>query len=156
MSPAFSVLTTLALCAAELAGPSPVLVDVRICASLDEAVPAGSGPVLLVFFSIECPVCYEELFESRYFIDEGDWPVPVVGVALGIRDDLETFLQKFAWTAPVVLDRRKSLFRKFKVDAVPYKVLLAGGEALYRDDPYLRSEDRRVELKTCLNRLFSR
>ncbi|MBS1226227.1 MAG: hypothetical protein H6R32_161, partial [Candidatus Aminicenantes bacterium] len=33
--------------AAADAGP----VDVRICAGLDEAVPSGGGPVLLVFFS---------------------------------------------------------------------------------------------------------
>lgn len=156
MSPGFSFLTAAALAAAGLAGPALPLVDVRICGSLDEAAPPGSGPVLLVFFSIECPVCYEELFESRYLIDDGPWLVDVVGVSLALRDDLEAFLEKFAWTSPVVLDRRKVLFRRFKVDAVPYKVLLVGKEAVYRDDPYLRSEARREELKKCLKRLFSR
>lgn len=155
MRPGFSFLTAAALVAAGLPGHGIPLVDVRICAGLDEAVPAGSGPVLLVFFSIECPVCYEELFESRYLIDAGRWPVSVVGVTLALRDDLEAFLEKFAWTPPVVLDRRKVLFRRFKVDAVPYKALLMGTEAVYRDDPYLGPEARREELKKCLTRLFS-
>ncbi|MGZ5497712.1 MAG: redoxin domain-containing protein [Candidatus Aminicenantales bacterium] len=156
MSPGFSFLTVAALVAAGLTGPEVKAVDVRICASLDEAAPPGTGPVLLVFFSIECPVCYQELFEARYLVDRGRWPVAVIGVSLALRDDLQAFLEKYAWTSPVVLDRRKALFRKFKVDAVPYKALLVGTEAVYRDDPYLGSDARREELTKCLTRLFSR
>ncbi|MGZ5439957.1 MAG: peroxiredoxin family protein [Candidatus Aminicenantales bacterium] len=156
MSPGFSFLTAAALVAAGLTGPEVKAVDVRICASLDEAAPPGTGPVLLVFFSIECPVCYQELFEARYLVDRGRWPVAVIGVSLALRDDLQAFLEKYAWTSPVVLDRRKALFRKFKVDAVTYKALLVGTEAVYRDDPYLGSEARREELTKCLTRLFSR
>jgi len=156
MSPGFSFLTAAALVAAGLTGPEVKAVDVRICASLDEAAPPGTGPVLLVFFSIECPVCYQELFEARYLVDRGRWPVAVIGVSLALRDDLQAFLEKYAWTSPVVLDRRKALFRKFKVDAVPYKALLVGTEAVYRDDPYLGSDARREELTKCLTRLFSR
>ncbi|MGZ5479995.1 MAG: redoxin domain-containing protein [Candidatus Aminicenantales bacterium] len=156
MSPGFSFLTAAALVAAGLTGPEVKAVDVRICASLDEAAPPGTGPVLLVFFSIECPVCYQELFEARYLVDRGRWPVAVIGVSLALRDDLQAFLEKYAWTSPVVLDRRKTLFRRFKVDAVPYKALLVGTEAVYRDDPYLGSDARREELTKCLTRLFSR
>src|SRR5512137_1829846 len=119
MRPGFPILTAAALLAAGLTGAVETPVDIRICSSLDEAAPAGSGPVLLVFFSTECSVCYEELFESRYLFDKGRWPVAVIGVTLALRDDLEAFLEKHAWTSPVVLDRRKVLFRKFKVDAVP-------------------------------------
>jgi hypothetical protein len=154
---AFPVFTTLALCAAGLGGTRPAApVEVRICAGLSEAVTDANAPVLLVFFSIECSACYEELFESRYLIDKGGWPVAVVGVTLALRDDLEAFLEKHAWTAPVVLDRRKSLFRRFKVDGVPLSILVVGGEALYRDDPYLGAAARRKELSRCLTRLFSR
>jgi hypothetical protein len=156
MSPGFPIFTAAALFAAGLTGSAVDPVDVRICASLDEAAPPGSGPVLLVFFSIECPVCYEELFEARYFIDKGRWPVAVVGVSIALRDDLQAFLEKHAWTSPVVLDRRKTLFRKFKVEAVPFKVLWLGTEAVYRDDPYLGPDARREELTKCLTRLFSR
>src|SRR5512139_1776864 len=136
MSPGFSFFTAAALVAAGLTGTGRP-VEVRICSSLEEAAPAGSGPVLLVFFSIECTVCYEELFEARYLIDRGRWPVAVVGVSLALRDDLEAFLEKHAWTQPVVLDRRKVLFRRFQVHAVPFKFLTLGTEAVYRDDPYL-------------------
>jgi hypothetical protein len=156
MRPGFPIFTAAALVAVGLVGGTDRPVEVRICSSLGDAVPPGSGPVLLVFFSIECPVCYDDLFEARYLVDKGRWPVDVVGVSLALRDDLQAFLEKHAWTSPVVLDRRKVLFRKFKVDAVPYKVLLLGTEAVYRDDPYLGPEARREELIRCLKRLFSR
>ena len=130
--------------------------DVRICASLEEAAPAGSGPVLLVFFSTDCPVCYNDLFESRYLVDRGGFGVAVVGVFSGLREDLRVFLEKYGWGLPVVLDRRKVLFRKFKVDAVPYKALLLGTEAAYRDDTRRDLAGRREELERCLTRLFSR
>ena len=156
MSPGFSVISAAMLIASGLPGADSRSAEVRIYSSLDEAATPGSGPVLLVFFSIECPVCYEELFESRYLIDKGGWPVAVVGVSLALRDDLETFLNKYAWTSPVVLDRRKVLFRKFKVDAVPFRILLLGKEEVYRDDPYLGPEARRKRLTKCLIGLFSR
>ena len=137
--------------AAADAGP----VDVRICAGLDEAVPPGGGPVLLVFFSTECAVCFDDLFESRYLVDKGRWPVAVVGVASGLREDLRAFLEKHAWTLPVVLDRRKVLFRRFDAGAVPFKVLISGRTAVYRDDPYRSPGERREELERCLIRLFT-
>lgn len=138
------------------AGTSGKTVDVRICSTLEEAAPPGGGPVLLVFFSTGCHACYDDLFESRFLVDKGEWPVSVVGVASALREDLQEFLEKHAWTLPVVLDRRRELFRRFGVDAIPYKALLLGKEAVYRDDPYLDPRDRREELKRCLIRLFSR
>jgi len=156
MSPVLPFVAAAALAAAGLQAPAARPSTARICSSLDEAAPPGTGAVLLVFFSIECPVCYEELFETRYLVDRGGWPVAVVGVALALRDDLQAFLDKHAWTAPVVLDRRKTLFRKYKVDAVPYRTLLLGTEAVYRDDPYLGPDARREELVRCLTRRFSR
>ena len=156
MSRVVPFLTAAALAASGFPGPAAGPSPARICATLDEAAPPGTGAVLLVFFSIECPVCYEELFESRYLVDRGGWPVTVVGVALALHDDLRTFLDKHAWTAPVVLDRRKTLFRRFDVDAVPFRTLLLGTEAVYRDDPYLGPDARREELVRCLNKRFSR
>jgi peroxiredoxin len=131
-------------------------VETRICASLEEASRSSPGPVLLVFFSTDCSICYDDLFESRYLIDKGRWPVTVVGVFSGLRDDLRAFLEKYAWTLPVVLDRRKVLFKKYKVDAVPFKALLLGTEAVYRDDAYIDLAGRWEELKRCLTRLFYR
>lgn len=138
------------------AGSGREIPEVRICASLEEAAPAGSGPVLLVFFSTDCPVCYDDLFEARYLVDREGFAVAVVGVFSGLRKDLRVFLEKYGWGLPVVLDRRKVLFRKFKVDSVPYKTLLLGTEAAYRDDPRRDLVGRREELTRCLTRLFSR
>jgi hypothetical protein len=149
-------LTLVASLAGTAAGVDREIHEVRICASLEEAAPAGSGPVLLVFFSTDCPVCYDDLFESRYLVDHEGFAVAVVGVFSGLREDLRVFLEKYGWGLPVVLDRRKVLFRKFKVDAVPYKALLLGTEAAYRDDPRRDFAGRREELKRCLTRLFSR
>jgi hypothetical protein len=130
--------------------------DVRICAGLDEAAPPGTGPVLLVFFTTDCPVCYDDLFEARYLVDNGRWPVTVIGVTSGRRDELTRFLEKHAWALPVVLDKRRALIRRFKVNAVPFKALLVGSETIYTDDPYVGLEARRKELERCLTRHFSR
>lgn len=151
-------LLLLAAAASLAAGPAGAgggAVDVRICSGLEEAAPPGSGAVLLVFFSTGCPVCYDDLFESRFLVDKGRWPIAVVGVTAGLREDLRAFLEKHAWTLPVVLDRRKTLFRRFGVNAVPFKALLLGREAVYRDDPYIGPEARWEELSRCLRRLFS-
>lgn len=150
------VLAVVAALAAGLASSGSELQAVRICAGLDEAAPPGAGPVLLVFFSTDCPVCYGDLFEMRYLLDKGGWPVSVVGVASGLREDLRVFLEKYAWPLPVVLDRRKVLFKKFKVETIPFKALLVGTETVYRDDPYRGSDGRWEELERCLKRLFSR
>jgi hypothetical protein len=138
-------------------GPGPAArAEVRICAGLGEAAPPGSGPVLLVFFSTDCHVCYDDLFEARYLVEKGRWPVAVIGVSSGPREALREFLEKYAWALPVVLDIRKALFRRFEAGAVPFKALLVGSEVAYRDDPYLGLEERRKELQRCLTRLFSR
>jgi hypothetical protein len=151
-----TALLVLLAAAAALLGSGRDTVDVRICATLEEAVLMPDRPVLLVFFSTDCASCYDDLFEARYIIEKGGWPVTVVGVFSGLHDDLRSFLEKYAWTLPVVLDRRRILFRKFKVDAVPYKALLAGGTAVYRDDPYLDYGRRREDLRKCLRHIFSR
>jgi hypothetical protein len=135
---------------------APAAAEVRICAGLDEAAPPGTGPRLLVFFSTDCHVCYDDLFEARYLVDKGRWPVAVIGVSAGPREGLREFLEKHAWTLPVVLDARRALFKRFKAGAGPLKVLLVGTAAVYRDDPYLGLDERRKELERCLTRLFSR
>jgi peroxiredoxin len=141
---------------AALLTASPADVEVRICLTLEEAAGPAGGPVLLVFFSTECPSCYDDLFEARYLVEKGGFDVSVVGVFSGPRDTLRAFLEKFAWTLPVVLDRRKTLFRRFRVDMVPYKALLSGGAAVYRDDPYKDYGRRREDLERCLKKMFSR
>ena len=128
----------------------------RIFDTLEAAVPEDGARVLLVFFATDCASCYDDLFEARYLVERGGWPVTVVGVFSGLREDLRLFLEKYAWRLPAVLDRRKILFRRFKVDMIPYKVLLAGGRTVYLDDPYQEAGRRREELEKCLRRMFSR
>ncbi|MEN6310110.1 MAG: redoxin domain-containing protein [Acidobacteriota bacterium] len=131
-------------------------VEVRICPTLEEATAGAGTPVLLVFFSTDCASCYDDLFESRHLVDKGGFPVTVVGVYCGPESTLRAFLEKFAWTLPVVLDRRKVLFRRFGVDMIPHKALLAAGREVYRDDPYKDYGRRREDLRECLKKMFSR
>jgi hypothetical protein len=150
-----TALALLALGVALLAA-SRARVEVRICRSLEEAAAPAAGHVLLVFFSVDCPVCYDDLFDARYVIEKNGWPVKVVGVFSGRQDELRSFLEKYGWTLPVVLDRRKALARKFQVDMVPDKVLLVAGQPVYRDDPYVDFTRRREDFKKCLQKIFSR
>jgi len=130
--------------------------EVRICGGLDEAAPPGTGPLLLVFFSLDCHVCSDELIEARYLVEKGRWPVTVVGVTSGPREPLREFLEKHAWELPVVLDARKALHKRFQAGPAPGMALVVAGEVVHRNDPYLGFEERRKELERCLTRLFSR
>lgn len=148
------------LLAAGMGGVLPAFgrnrIEARICASLEEAVPARGGTVLLVFFSTGCTICYDDLLESRYVVEKNGWPVAVVGVHLGPYEELRAFLEKHHWDKPVVFDRRKLLFRKFKVSVVPDTLLLVGDEIVHRSDPYHDHRLRRDELRRCLEGIFSR
>lgn len=128
--------------------------EARICASLEEAVPTPSGAVLLVFFSTGCAICFDELLEARFAVEQNGWPVAVVGVHLGPYEELRAFLEKYRWDKPVVFDRRKLLFRKFKVAVVPDLLLLIGDEVVHRSDPTSDHRVRRDELRLCLERIF--
>jgi len=152
----FVLALLLAAAAGGAAGTLPGPVETRICVSLDEAAGPAPGPVLLVFFGTDCRVCFDDLFESRYLVERRGLEVAVVGVYCGLRAELQSFLEKYRWELPVVLDRRKLLFRRFDVDAVPFKALLVGAEAVYRDDPRRDLAGRREELERCLTRLLSR
>ncbi len=151
-----AALALLAPSAAPRPAAPPAVVEVRIVPTLEAAAAGAAGPVLLVFFSTECATCYDDLFESRYLVEKGGFPVTVIGVSRGPEDVLRAFLEKFAWALPVVLDRRKVLFRRFGVDVVPRKALLAAGREVWRDDPYMDFSRRREELKACLEKIFTR
>jgi peroxiredoxin len=75
--------------------------------SLSEALK--SGPVLLAFFKISCPVCQftfpyiERLYQA--FRDRG---VRIVGVSQNNEKDTQAFLKEYGVTFPVVMDDPES------------------------------------------------
>jgi peroxiredoxin len=129
---------------------------VKIFGSLEEAMPRPERPVLLVFFSLECHRCWDELFEMRYFLEKNDIPVDIVGIAREPEEELRPFLAKYAFSYPVVSDRRKALFKTFQVRLEPFCVILNRGSVLYEDNTGLDFFVRRDEVKRCLLELASR
>lgn len=130
--------------------------QVRIVSSLGEAVRHPEGPLLLVFFSLECPVCWAELFEMKYFVEKNLIPVEFVGICRESNADLEPFLAKYSFYYPVVLDRNKELYRRFRVRLEPHRIVLENGRILFEDDG---SEDfaiGREKLIRCLLEIASR
>lgn len=160
MSAAAVCLLVLAVAASAAEGrPTETLRQVpapRVFSSLAEAMPDKGRPALLVFFSTGCVACYDDLFQARWLVERGGWPVAIVGVCAGPEEEARAFLEKFACQIPVVVDRGRALFRKHKVDVVPLKVVVLGDETLYRDDPYRLPASRHEELRRCLMNLFSR
>lgn len=141
------VVVTVTICAA---AASPVLSEeAHIVFSLEEVLPP-SGPVLLVFFSIECPVCWDELFEMSYFCAKNGLDIPVVGIAAAGEDSLRDFLGKFGSRLPVVADPRRRIFRRYGALGDPFKIILADGWEIYRDDAYRPFSERREAAKQCL------
>lgn len=124
--------------------------NVNLFSSLDEAVAEEGVPVLLVFFAIDCSVCWEDLFEMKYFIQTHDLKVRIAGVSTDPVRELRMFLEKYAFFEPVVSDRGGKLRREFGVDLEPFKIILKDRRIIYRDDAYEDFETRRKKAKECL------
>jgi hypothetical protein len=129
---------------------------VRIFGALSEAVPRPEQPLLLVFFSLDCPVCWGELFEMRHFIEENDIPVDLIGISSEPEDELRPFLGKYAFFHPVVSDRARALYRRFRVRLEPFLVVLEGDSVLYLDDTSEDFSVRGDKVKRCLLEIASR
>jgi len=130
---------------------------VQVFSSLEEVLAPGCRDlVLLVFFSIQCYVCFEDLFEMKGFIEENRLPVQIVGVSQDAKKELESFLKKYSFFYPVVCDTKKVLFRKFKVDLEPFQVLIQDNQVLCQDDYYREFVVRRERMKRCLLSLTSK
>jgi peroxiredoxin len=130
--------------------------NVRIVSSLAEAVRRPDGPLLLVFFSLECPVCWAELFEMKYFVEKNSIPIEFVGVCQESRDELQPFLAKFSFFYPVVSDHKKELYRRFRVRLEPHCVILENGRVILEDNT---AEDfllRKEKIVRCLLGIASR
>jgi hypothetical protein len=118
--------------------------------SLEEALPADGRPALLVFFSTGCPACFDDLLEMVAFVRRNRMDVPIVGVSGDPEVDIETFVEKYSLRHPVVRDGRARIRRRFKVDLLPYKIVLAGGKEIYRDDYFLPLGERSRRAQRCL------
>jgi len=129
---------------------------VKIFSVLSEAAPRPERPLLLLFFSLDCHVCWEELFEMRHFIENNDIPVDLIGISSEPEDELRPFLNKFAFFYPVVSDRAKALYRRFRVRLEPFRVVLDGDQVLYLDDAAEDFFVRRDRAKRWLLEIASR
>lgn len=123
---------------------------IKIFSSYSQATHETKGTILLVFFSIDCSVCWDDLFEMKYFIEKNNLPVQIVGVSKNSRKELEQFLEKYSFYYPVVNDRKGELYRQFKVDLEPFKVILVDNEVVYKDNYYEDFSIRKEKLKKCL------
>jgi peroxiredoxin len=136
--------------------PAADKVRVKLLRTLKEALPGPGWPVILVFFSASCPVCWDDLFEVKSMIEVNDFPVKLIGVSVDRPEDLEAFLRKYSFSDPVVSDRRREVHRGFQVQAAPFKLLLRDKTILYRDDILQDPKTQRERLKRCLIEMTSR
>jgi hypothetical protein len=121
-----------------------------IALSLEEAFPADGRPCLLVFFSTDCEVCFDDLLEMNYFVDQKGLAVRVIGISGDTAADIEKFAAKHSLKCPLVRDDRGRIRRRFRVDDVPFKIVLEGGAERYRDDVYRGFDERRRRAEECL------
>lgn len=131
-------------------------VQEKIYASLEEAVAGSSGPQLLIFFSLSCHVCWEDLFEMKEFIEKYHIPVGIIGIGRESITELESFAARYSFPYPIVHDRTKQLYRRFRVKLEPYRVILDQGRVLYQDDLTVDFFERRDRAKQCLLEIASR
>ena len=129
---------------------------IKIFTSLEEAAGPPQRPLLLVFFSLECHVCWGELFEMRYFLEKNGIPVDLIGISPEPEKELRPFLEKYGFFHPVVCDRQKVLFRRFEVRQEPFRVILDGETVIFLDDTGQDFFSRRDKVKLCLLEIASR
>ena len=122
----------------------------EVAGSLEEALPANGRPCLLVFFSTDCEVCFDDLLEMNYFVDQKGLAVRVIGISGDTAADLEKFAGKHSLKCRLVRDDRGRIRRRFRVDDVPFKIVLEEGTERYRDDVYQGFEERRRRAEECL------
>jgi peroxiredoxin len=130
--------------------------EALVFSSLEEAVADSERPVLLVFFSLACHVCWDELFEMKEFIEKSNIPVELIGIAREAPEELRAFAARYSFGHPVVQDRNKKLYRRFKVKLEPYRVILEKKRVIYEDDCDLNFFVRRERAKRCLLAIASR
>jgi hypothetical protein len=118
--------------------------------SLDEALPANGRPALLVFFSTGCTPCFDDLLEMALFVRRKGLDLTVVGVCGDTEAEIDEFVEKYSLTCPVVRDERGRIRRRFRVDLLPFKIVLAEGKEVYRDDDYLPLGERSRRAQRCL------
>ncbi len=118
--------------------------------SLDEALPADGRPALLVFFSTGCTPCFDDLLEMNLFVRRHGLGAAVVGISGDTEAEIDKFVEKHSLTCPVVRDERGRIRRRFRVDLLPFKIILAGGTEAYRDDYYLALDERLRRAQRCL------
>jgi len=128
----------------------------RIFFSLAEAVTQPERPLLLVFFSLDCHVCWEDLMEMKYFIEKNLVPIDLIGISKDAPTELEAFLDKYSFFYPVVCDKRKELYRRFKVKLEPFIIILENNTILYEDNAYQDFFVRREKVKRCLLEIASK
>ncbi len=127
-----------------------------IFSSLEDAVADPEQPVLLVFFSLACHFCWDELFEMKEFIKKFSIPVELIGISLDSPDELQSFAARYSFGHPIVRDRNKELYRRFKVKLEPHRVVLEKNRVIYEDDDDLDFLARREKAKQCLLAIASR
>lgn len=127
----------------------------RIYSSLEEAIGNSSQPVVLVFFSLACYVCWDELFEMKEFIEKFSLPVLLVGVSTDESEELKAFAARYSFQYPIVRDEEKKLYRQYQVRLEPDRLILVRNQAVYRDDSLLDYSLRREKVKNFLFGLIS-
>lgn len=112
--------------------------------SLEDIPGYREHPIILVFISLSCHICWEELFEMKDFIERMSLPVNLVGVSAESRERLENFVRRYSFSYPIIEDRNKALYRRFRVRLEPYVVVLdSKGDVFHQDDLLLNFEARR-------------
>jgi peroxiredoxin len=129
---------------------------VKIYSSLEEVPAATTESVLLIFFSLVCHVCWDELFEMKEFVEKFSLPVLLIGVSADEPDELKSFASRYSLDSPIIYDGNKLLYRRFKVRMEPYRVILVKNQPVYADDYSLDYLMRRDRAKQCLLQIASR
>ena len=128
-----------------------------VLSSLEEVLPRDGTPALIVFFSVSCPSCFDDLLEMIHFVKKNGLPVRSSASAGTRMLTSRAFMEKYSVGCSVVRDNRGKAPQTIRRGPRALQDRPAAATAvLYRDDDYLEFSERRRRAGQCLIDLAGR
>lgn len=111
-------------------------------------------PILLIFFSMDCSVCFKQLLTANLHFDKFSNKIDIYGITRDDPESLKQFRVKYNIKFPLVYDKFAKFHKKFKINNVPMRVLIKEKKIIYKDDPNINFSDRDSEFNKMIKELL--
>lgn len=132
------------------------LIDLKDSSIIDnkERNTISKKPLLIIFFSVDCRMCYEPIVKANLFYDKIINKMEILGVSRDEMERIKYFRVKYDIKFPLIYDKFAKYHKKFQVKVIPQRVLIKENRIIYKDDPYKNFSERDIEFNKILKKLL--